>query len=40
MVYLHTSLEIGYAIPYAIYWESNKASHVLGTQGSPWPSAW
>ena len=23
MVYLHAGLEIGYAIPYAIHWESN-----------------
>ena len=40
MVYLHAGLEIGCAIPYAIHWGSNRDSHVLGSQGSPWPSAW
>ena len=40
MVYLHAGLEIGSAIPYAIHWESNQDSHVLGPQRSPWPSAW
>ena len=35
MVYLNAGLEIGSAITYAIYWESNGNSHVLGTQGSP-----
>ena len=32
MVYLHAGLEIGSAIAYAIYWESNEESHVLGSQ--------
>ena len=40
MVYLHAGLEIGSAVPYAIYWESNWDSHVLGSQGTPWASAW
>ena len=40
MEYFHAGLEIAPAIPYAIQWESNEDSHVLGFQGSPWPSAW
>ena len=32
MVYLHAGLEIGSAIPYAIHWESNGDSHVLGSR--------
>ena len=32
MVYLDAGLEIGSAIPYAIHWESNSESHVLGLQ--------
>ena len=38
MVYLHAGLEIGSAIPYVIHWKWNGDSHVLGSQGSPWPS--
>ena len=30
IVYLHAGLEIGSAIPYAIYRESNQDSHALG----------
>ena len=40
MVYLQAGLEIGSANPYAVHWESNKDSHVLGLQGSPWALAW
>ena len=40
IVYLHAGFEIGSAIPYTIHRESNVNSHVLGSQGSPWPSAW
>ena len=40
MAYLHAGLEIGSAVPYATHWESNRDSHVLGAQGSPWASAW
>ena len=40
MVCLHAGLEIGFAVPYAIHWTFNRASHVLGPQGSPSASAW
>ena len=40
MVGLHAGLEIGSANPYAIHWESNRESHIRGSQGSPWPSVW
>ena len=39
-VYLHASLEIRFPIPYAIHWECDGDSHVPGSHGSPWPSAW
>ena len=40
MVYLHTGLEIGSTIPYAIHQESNGDSHALGSQRSLCHSAW
>ena len=40
MIYLQAGLEIRFSVPYAIYWECNRESHVLGYQGSPWASAW
>ena len=40
MVYLQARLKIGFAVSYAIYWESNEDSHVLGSQGSQLASAW
>ena len=40
MVYLHAGLETQSAVPYAIHWESNRDSHVLGPQGSDWALAW
>ena len=38
MIYLHASLEIGSAVPYAIHWEAYEDSHVIHSQGSPWAS--
>ena len=32
MVYLNAGLEMGFAMPYAIHWESYRDSHVLGPQ--------
>ena len=40
MVYLHAGLEIGFAIPYMIHWDSNGDSHVLGSGRSSCHSAW
>ena len=35
MVYLHAGLEIRSPVPWAIHWESNSDSHVLGSRRSP-----
>ena len=40
MIYLHAGLEIGSAVPYAIYQESYGDSHVLDSAGCPWATAW
>ena len=40
IVYLHTGLEMGSAIPYAIHLESNRDFHALGPQRSACHSAW
>ena len=40
MVYLKAGLEIKSAIPYAIRWECNRDSHVLGPRRSQLSSAW
>ena len=40
IVYLHAGLKIGSPHPYAIYRDSNRDSHALGSQRSPCRSAW